>query len=384
MFITAGKPSAGKTGMPHLGVITSNNHGLGTWERIGSLHREVAIYKKFVDLGWQVTFYTYDRTRKLPDIGFAANVCPQWPFLLPKKLSFLYRQLLPFLRYLKGRKTDIIITNQAHSCGAAILAGKLWKAKVVARCGYVYGESAEQLRKTGRQVRKKILQEKLIFEKAYHCTAPTKELADWVSINYGIKPSKITVIPNYVDTEQFRPDVTARKDFDIICIGRLESKKRYELLFEALRSTETKVHIIGNGNLRGKLSSLAKEKLPYARITPRIEHSLLPKYINASNMYVNLAEWEGHPKALIEAMACGCACIGAKSPGIENLIINGQTGILVSPEPHQIRCTIEMLLRDNNLREQLGKNAREYVEKYLSLDKVFEKYSNLLQEILST
>jgi len=369
--------------MPHLGVITSNNHGIVTWERIGSLHREVAIYKKFVEHGWEVSFYTYDRTRKPPDIGFAANVYPQWPFLLPKKLGFLYRQMLPFLRYYKGRKTDILITNQAHNCGAAILAGKLWKAKVVARCGYVYGESAEQLRKTGRQVGKRILREKSVFEKADQCITPTKELADWVSANYGIKQSKITVIPNYVDTEQFRPDVAAGKDFDIICIGRLEAKKRYELLFEALRGTEIKVHIVGNGTLRQKLSSLAGEKLPHAKITPRIEHSLLPKHINASNMYVNLAEWEGHPKALIEAMACGCACIGAKSPGIENLIINGQTGLLVSLEPRQVHSAVKLLLSDNNLRKQLGKNAREYVQKHFSLDKVFEQYRNLFQEVLS-
>ena len=150
--------------MPHLAVFASDNHGLNAWNRIGSLPREVAIYKRFVEDGWDVSFYTYDQSRKLPDIGFAAKIYSQWPYLLPKKLGFLYRRLLPFRFLHKGKKTDIIITNQAHSSGSSILAGRVWGAKFVARCGYVYGESAETLGKSGRRVRKRILEEAMLSQ----------------------------------------------------------------------------------------------------------------------------------------------------------------------------------------------------------------------------
>ncbi len=369
--------------MPHLAVFSSNNSGLSTWNHIGSLYREVAIFKKFVEHGWDVSFYTYDRTRKLPDIGFDVEIHSQWPYILPEKLGFLYRHLLPFLLFREGKKADIIITNQAHSSGSSILAGRLWAAKVIARCGYVYGESAEQLRKSGRRVRKRILEEKLTFEKSDMCIVSTKELANWIFQNYGIAREKIAVIPNYVDAEEFRPATGTRKDFDIICIGRLTAKKRHQLLFEALSGTNTKIHIVGNGRLKIKLSCLAKEKLLDIKMTERIEHNLLPQHINRSKIYVNLAEWEGQSKALIEAMACGCACIGAKSPGIENVIIDGETGILVNPEPRQIRTAIERLLENKELREHLGKNARDYAVEHFSLEKVCEQYEKVFEEVLA-
>ena len=369
--------------MPSLGVFLSNNIGLGTWWRIGSLSREVALYKKFVEHGWDVSFYTYDRRRKLPDIGFAANIYSQWPLLFPKKLGFLYRSLLPFLFFRKGRKTDIIITNQAHSSGPLISAGRLWGAKIIARCGQVYGESAEVLGKSGREVQKKSSKEKLTFEKTDRCIVPTKELRDWTCRNYGIPSEKITVIPNYVDTQCFRPNDGTKKDFDIICIGRLVAKKRNRLLLEALSRTQMKIHIIGNGPLKDKLVDLAKQNQLQVKITQRIEHSLLPQHINRSKIYVNLAEWEGHPKALIEAMACGCACIGAKSPGIKNLIVDRQTGILVDPEPLQIRRAINSVLENEELREHLGKNARDYAVEHFSLDKVCEQYEKVFEEVLA-
>lgn len=369
--------------MPHLAVFASNNNGLGTWKRIGSLCREVAIYKEFAQDGWDVSFYTYDRSRNLPDIGFAAKVYSQWPYLLPRRLGFLYRRLLPLLFFHRAKKTDIIITNQAHSSGPAILASRLWGAKVVARCGYVYGESTEKLGKTGKRVRKRISEERTTFEKADRCVVPTKELANWISRNYGVSRDKIAIIPNYVDTEKFKPDVRVDKEFDIICIGRLVDKKRHQLLLNALSGTKLKIHLIGNGRLKEKLQSLAEEKLLQVEITERVEHSLLPQHINSSKIYVNLAKWEGHPKALIEAMACGCACIGAKSPGIENLIIDRETGILVDPEPQQICSAIKMLLKNKKLKERLGKNARDYAVEHFSLDKVFAQYKKVFEQILA-
>ncbi|MFC1739651.1 glycosyltransferase family 4 protein [Planctomycetota bacterium] len=369
--------------MSHLAVFSSDNTGLSTWENIGSLQRETALYRKFVEHGWDVSFYTYDRNRKLPAIDFEANIYPQWPYVLPKKLGFAYRQVLPFKYLQKGRKADIIITNQAHSASAASLAGKIWRAKVIARCGQVYGESAETLHKSGRRVRKKIIKEKNIFENADKCIIPTKELENWVFHNYNIQREKIAVIPNYVDTELFRPNPDLEKDFDIISIGRLVAKKRHELLLNVMSGTQRKIQIIGNGRLQDKLTHLVRKNQITVEIKPRVEHKLLPANINRSKIYVNLAEWEGHPKALIEAMTCGCACIGAKSPGIENLIINGETGILIEPEPKQIRDTVQTLLGDKALRERLGENARNYAIEHFSLDKVFEQYKKVFEEVLT-
>ena len=366
--------------MPHLAVFCSSLNGLN---QIGSLHRMMGIYKKFVQAGWKVTFYTNDTTRKMPDIGFKAEVFSQWPYVLPKKLNSLYHLFMPLLRFNSGKKTDVITTLQAFSAPAAINAGKLWGAKVVARCGMVYGESAETLKKSGKSADKKLQLEKKLFKNADKCLIPTAALADWVANNYKINREKIVIAPNNVDTELFKPAAEAKKDVDIICIGRLVPKKRHDLLLEALAETNYKIEIIGQGKMEQQLVNIADRISAEVVLVKRVENDMLPEHFNRSKIYVNIAAWEGHPKALIEAMSCGLACIGAKSPGIKNLIVDGQTGLLVEPEPKQIRSAIERLLADKQLREYLGKNAREYAVRHFSLDTVFEIYRQTCESLIS-
>jgi len=368
--------------MQHLAIFSSENSGLNTWNRIGSLHRELAIYKKLTENAWKVSFFTYDKSPKPPNIGFNASIHPQWPFWMPKKLNPVYCKFLP-LRFLKmGTTIDVIITNQAHSPGPAVQAAKLWNAKLIARCGYVYGESATVLGKSGKRVQKRIAVERHTFENADMCVVPTDKLKDWIAENYSIDAGKVAVIPNYVDTNIFRPVKKTEMPCDIICIGRLVGKKRHELLIMALEGTALRLLIIGNGKLKGRLQQLAAQLNVNLKILPRVEHRQLPEYLNNATIYANLSRWEGHPKGLIEAMACGCACIGAKSPGIENLITDGETGKLVAPELGQIRNTVETLLKDKKTAQQLGKAARSCAVAEFSLGKVAEQYEKVFKEAL--
>ena len=368
--------------MSRLSIFSTNGSGLCDWEEVGTLNRETAIYKKLHESGWEVSFFTYDKKPDLPDIGFSGKVVCQRPFVCSKKLDFLYQLFMPLLRFRQGRKSDVIITNQAHGGWPAIIAGYLWNAKVVARCGMVHGECSEVLNKTSNRARKKTAREKWTFKHADKCIVPTKELALWIENNYQISHNKIEVVPNFVDVSQFKPANKSVKDYDIVCVGRLVPKKRFELLLEALKGSNLKVLIIGNGKFQDKLSKMARKYSINLSTIPRIEHDDLPAYLSNAKIYVNVSEWEGHPKALIEAMACGCACLGAKAPGIKNLLLDNQTGVLVEPDAEQIRNKIERLLADENLRERLGGSARDYAIKHFSLDTVFLKYKQLFDEVL--
>ena len=60
-------------------------------------------------------------------------------------------------------------------------------------------------------------------------------------------------------------------------------------------------------------------------------------------------------------MASGCACIASDVAGARAQIEQGVTGLLVPPRnPKALRDAIELLLHDNDLRETLGKNARNH------------------------
>ena len=370
--------------MPCLSVFSTNGSGFADWAQVGTLVREVALYKKFAANGWDVNFYTYDRCRQPPSPGFPATTYPQWPYLLPRRLDVVYQAILPLLRLASGRRSTVVMTNQAHSGWPTVIAGRLWGAKVVARCGMVHGECSEVLNKTGKRARKKAKAEKWTFQHADKCIVPTKLLAKWISEHYGIEAGKIAVIPNYVDTGQFTPQPDKDKQFDIICVGRLVDKKRHHLLLESIAGCGLKVHIIGAGKLRDQLAEFARKHDIDLKITDRVNHSCLPEMFNASRMYVNVAQWEGHPKALIEAMSCGCPCIGARSPGIENTLIDGQTGLLVDPEPLQIRQAVLRLMQQKDLAELLSRRAREAAVEDCSLERIFGLYKQVFDELQAT
>ncbi len=366
-----------------LGVLTSNGMGLSDWERVGTLAREVAIYKRLSENGWDITFFTYDQTKHPPSTGFNAIIVPQWPFKMSSRLSRVYRILLPVIRYHHGRKCDILITNQAHSAGAAVIASRLWKSKLIARCGYVFGESAETLHRRGVRVSIRKGAEKFVFRHADHCVVPTRELAEWVTENYGVLRSKITVIPNYVDTNLFKPFPSSKKHVNVLFVGRLDKVKRLELLLESVRGTGLTVRFVGSGPLRRTLLQKAEDNEVDLVIEQRVSNEKLPDYYNSADVFVLLSEWEGHPKVLIEAMACGSACVGAKAPGIQNLLVDGETGLLVDPVPQVVQEAIMSLVENKKLRQTLGANARAYTLKYYSLDVVSDRYLSILNEVLN-
>ncbi len=110
----------------------------------------------------------------------------------------------------------------------------------------------------------------------------------------------------------------------------------------------------------------------------------LPGYVNRAGIFVLLSLYEGHPKALLEAMGCGVAVIGADSPGIREVIRHRETGYLCGTDPLSIRAAIEELLGRPELVSELGRNARQYVKEHYSLDRIFSLESVMLHEVAAS
>ena len=90
--------------------------------------------------------------------------------------------------------------------------------------------------------------------------------------------------------------------------------------------------------------------------------------------YLDAPLYEGHPKALIEVMALGMAVLGAKSPGIEEEIQNGVTGLLVPPTSKGLRSGLESMIKlGAESRSRLGNAARLWASKNYPLEVVVSK-----------
>lgn len=355
--------------MPNLLFLMTPGVGLNVWKNIGSLNRELKPYMEYMRRGWKVKILTFDKgdIPELPE-GIEA-IRFQHPHLL---------WFLPWTNRKLGEWADIIKTNQSAHAYYYTYAARIWKRPILLRCGYVHGEFLETTQ--GLTPKTKFYQwlEKKAFQKATLCQVPTEELSKWVQTRYDIPKSKISVVPNFVDTDIFKPIAgVPKKEKSVISVGRLHPVKRFDFLIKACAEIPgCELTLVGEGPENPCLQQLAREFGLKLNLPGNIPNESLPKIIQSHIIFAMTSEWEGHPKALIEAMACGIPVLGVHAIGISNIIQHGENGIVVEPHVEDIKDGLNLLFSDNVLREKVSHNARKFALTNYSFENVMEKDFN--------
>ncbi|MBC6401108.1 MAG: glycosyltransferase family 4 protein [Ekhidna sp.] len=153
---------------------------------------------------------------------------------------------------------------------------------------------------------------------ADHLLCTMNWLQDTAINRYKIKKENTTVLPNYVNTEIFKP--SSKKEKQIIYTGRLHWSKGVDLLIEAFNkfrksNKEYRLVILGVGDYLNTLKTKVEdeEAVFFAGSVP---NNKVAEYLSKSEIFVLPSRhMEGHPKSLIEAMASGCKCIASDAPG---------------------------------------------------------------------
>jgi glycosyltransferase involved in cell wall biosynthesis len=360
--------------VPNLLLCMTPGIGLNTWEGIGSLKRELSIYVEYVQRGWNVKILTFDNG-KIPDLpeGIEAVRFPHRCLLF----------ILPWTHRELGKWADVIKTNQSVHAYLYTKAARYWKTPILLRCGYVHGEYLETT--VGFKSRVKFYQclEAKAFQEATHCQVPTETLSRWVHKRYFVPENKIAVVPNSVDIDMFRPVAGRRYKRSIIAVGRLVPVKRYDLLINACADIpECRLTIVGEGPERQYLENLAKERKLALNLTGNLPNEELPQVLQEQQIFAITSSWEGHPKALIEAMACGMPCLCVDDIGIRNIIVNSRNGWLVKASHSHLVNGISELLGNRALRENLSRGARDFVLERYGFDTCFSSEHDLISSLM--
>ena len=198
------------------------------------------------------------------------------------------------------------------------------------------------------------------------------------------------IIPNAVDIEKFKPPEREPEDNIVLFVGRLVYRKGIHVLVKALgkvRIKDVKLLVVGGGYMELLARMLAKaygveDKVEFLGVVS--EKDKIELYRKAKVVVVPSIFNESFGIVALEAMASGRPVIATRVGGLEDLVVNGETGILVEPgSEDQLAEAIENLLEDEGYRRKLGVNARRVVEEKYSWDVVLDKIIQVYDYVLS-
>jgi len=179
---------------------------------------------------------------------------------------------------------------------------------------------------------------------------------------WGIDGINTEVVHHGVDSKLFSPLKVEKQPYALSVVNDFINRdyccnySGWERITEGL---ETKI-LGDNGELGQPAESVEK---------------LVEEY-NQAKVFLNTSTVSPVPTALLEAMACGCAVVTTATCMIPEIVKHGENG-MISNNENELREYIDQLMDDEDLRNKLGKAARETIVKDFSEDKFTNKWNKI-------
>ena len=211
-----------------------------------------------------------------------------------------------------------------------------------------------------------------------HVVAPSQAMADFM-LAHGFPARLVHVIPYGVEPAESE----ARPERDALVAGvaaNLEYWKGIDVLLDAARLVREplRLEIYGVGSLRGQLEHRAEG------LEARF-HGFVPDMrgpLAGLDVLVQPSRADNLPLSILEAMASGLPVIGTRVGGIPELVLDGETGLLVEPEsPEALAAALDSLASSPERRAELGRRGRERVEEHFSAEAVARRTVALYEEL---
>lgn len=254
-------------------------------------------------------------------------VLPMARFFPGKWGCLLYSFLMPLFHRRWLKSADIFKTNQMDGSWSAVIARWLYHKPLVVRTGYMASLFAER-QADAKSKRNYERLERFAYRHADIGIVASHGDKQYICSKYHISPEKVEVLYNYINTAVFCPIDCGKYADRIIFVGRLQPQKNLFNLIEAVSRNDLTLDIYGNGELYDELLAQAKRLNARVNFMGVVDNDQMPRVLNRYRYYILPSFYEGMPKALLEAMACGLVCIGTDVEGINQIIDDGVNGYL--------------------------------------------------------
>ncbi|HEY9077615.1 MAG TPA: glycosyltransferase [Anaerolineaceae bacterium] len=245
----------------------------------------------------------------------------------------------------------------------------------------------------------------LIFHRSKYVTACSPELAE-AAQRLGASSTKVKLIAWGADPQIFKPEKRSnqyRSDLGfqadhilVAALGRMVYKKGFNVLLDAwsivVKAFPKAVLVMGgDGPLRDSLTEQAAQLgiLAGIKFLKRINWDDVPAFLASMDIFIlpsikdPKGNIDGLPTVLLEAMSSGLPVIASEIAGVPLVINNYENGVLVPPgNPEILANAIIDLIQNEQLRVNLGTNARHSITTQYNWDEVGKIFIQLYQQAI--
>lgn len=316
---------------------------------------------------------------QLQKLGFETLIVPQ-------NCSFDGRWLLSIISLIKKRKIDLMHAHEFAMNVYGSMASAMTGIPIVTT---VHGKNY-YWEKWRRRLAYRFA------SKQSTMIAVSEDIRKFLIDKVGVKSGRVITIYNGIDTEAYFPDSQLRNSIRqklrisetqavIGTVGSLFAVKGHTYLLKAA-SIVTKTYpesvflIAGGGDLLGQLRVEANQLGIGNNVIFLGPREDIPALLQDMDIFILPSLSEGLPLSVLEAMACAKPVVATDVGGIPEVIVDGQSGLLVPPGNSQALAEkILELLKNRSLADKLGNAGSLRVRKDFSFENMWIRYQKLYE-----
>jgi glycosyltransferase involved in cell wall biosynthesis len=162
--------------------------------------------------------------------------------------------------------------------------------------------------------------------------------------------------------------------------------RAFRLLTERHPDAPCKLVLVGGGTRENEYKRLAQRLGLGARVdfAGRVPHERVPEYLRSFSVFAALSRRESFGVAVLEASACGIPVVVTNVGGLPEVVADGQTALMVSPDDEiEAAGCFERLLLSPSLRNSLGQAGQRWVRRRFEWNRTARVMETLYDEVIS-
>lgn len=364
-------------------------YSLKTWDQSSALIREIKYFNFLSEqYGYKFFIVTYGDEEDLnyENLFLNAEIIPIYKYIKKSKfklvnlfLSFFYSFRI---KNLINENISITKQNQLLGSWVSYCFKKITKSKLFIRTGYdMYLFSIKDKKSLLKQLLyRQLTSLSLVFADIYSVSSNSDY--DFLKIKFLKKRKKqeVFLLPNWVDTAT--SEKIKFREETIISVGRLETQKNYSFLIKEFSKISQNLIIYGKGTKKLKLINLAKKYKTNLEIIEQVDNKSLLIKLSNTKFFILGSHFEGHPKALLEAMGAGCIVLASKISNHEEIIEDGVDGYLFEIKKNSLKKLFENISsKDEEELQNISYNAIRKIQSNFSISKIANEENRLIRSL---